>query len=109
VLRCQCPLVTPASFGGNGCPHAIPTESIKIPHQAKITFFTTYSFLYREMYNEHATRSPTNSPKCNHSVDSLQAAIDVNLNALVYDLHESGIVMRFAYPFITIMEGFTAE
>src|SRR5881396_3189068 len=29
----------------------------------------------------------------NHSADSLQAAIDVNLNALVHDLHESGIVL----------------
>ena len=40
------------------------------------------------MYNEDAMRSPTNSPKRNHCVDSLQAAIDVNLNALVHDLHD---------------------
>jgi len=33
--------VTPASFGGNACPHAIWAESIKIPHKAKISFFTT--------------------------------------------------------------------
>src|SRR3989449_3099941 len=29
----------------------------------------------------------------NHSADSLQAAIDVNLNALMHDFHESGIVL----------------
>src|SRR5215467_10514522 len=29
----------------------------------------------------------------NHSADSLQAAIDVDLDALVHDLHESGIVL----------------
>src|SRR6267378_4604249 len=52
VLRCQCPMVTPASFGGNACPHAIPAESIKIPHKTKIIFFTTYSFLDCQMCNE---------------------------------------------------------
>src|SRR6267143_18762 len=52
VLRCQCPMVTPASFGGNACPHAIPAESIKIPHKTKIIFVTTYSFLDCQMCNE---------------------------------------------------------
>jgi hypothetical protein len=45
-------MVTPAPFGENACPHAVPAESIKNPHKAKAIFFTTYSFLYCEMPNQ---------------------------------------------------------
>src|SRR5215813_9355087 len=66
VLRCQCPMVTPASFGVNACPHAIPAESTKIPHKAKVSFFTTYSFLDCQMCDERLPKLRINIRQVAH-------------------------------------------
>src|SRR2546427_1105707 len=47
VLRCQCPMVTPASFGGNDCAQPIPTARVEIIHRTAISLFIAGSFLGR--------------------------------------------------------------
>jgi len=59
-------MVTPASFGVNACPHAIPAESTKIPHKAKVSFFTTYSFLDCQMCHERLPKLRINIRQVAH-------------------------------------------
>src|SRR6266850_1915279 len=45
VLRCQCPMVTPASFGGNDCAHVVQTARNGIMHRTEISLLKAGSFL----------------------------------------------------------------
>src|SRR2546425_3421115 len=47
VLRCQCPMVTPASFGGNDCAQTIPTARVEIIHRTAISLFIAGSFFVK--------------------------------------------------------------
>src|SRR5712675_1923355 len=38
-LRCQCPIVTPASFGGAGCARAVPAARLDTSQSADINAF----------------------------------------------------------------------
>src|SRR5882724_5112693 len=57
VLRCQCPMVTPASFGGNACAHAVPAgpagpagpaDRIEIIHTTEISLLIVDSLFASE-------------------------------------------------------------
>src|SRR3989442_1393588 len=42
VLRCQCPMVTPASLGGNDCAHVVPAARKQITHTGEISLVSLF-------------------------------------------------------------------
>src|SRR5437867_10815345 len=44
LLRCQCPMVTPASFGGNACAHAVPADKPQNTNNTMIACLIVGSF-----------------------------------------------------------------